>query len=323
MVAGATISTELSDAEWWDALRGIGNEHGGFSNLGRHHAAVFVEQSHKVLFVGFETAFGIRSGSETGLPIAFDISERRNWSHLTILTKSQNWFRDENLFRFFDRLVDHAFFDQFDRVVFYGAGMCGYAAAAFSVASPGASVLLVSPQASLDRKVAGWDTRFPSARRIDFGSRYANAPRLLDAAETALLVFDPDEVEDAMHASLFNGDNVIHQRYRRGGAGAIEADLRNMSLISKLTDTASRDRLTPGEAARILRARRSHVPYLRALLSRVLAEDRPALTAQLCRAVLAEQPLPRFRQHLERAEAQLGLRPADPDTAAAARRDEA
>ncbi len=323
MVSGATISAKLSDAAWWDALRDIGNEHGNFSSLGRNHAAVFVEKSHKVLFVGFETVFGIRSASESGLPIAFDISERRSWSHLTIVTKSQNWFRDENLYEFFDRLVDYGFFDQFDRVVFYGAGMCGYAAAAYSVAAPGSSVLLVSPQATLDRNVTSWDSRFPSARRIDFGGRYADAPRLLDAADVALLIFDPDEIEDAMHASLFNGANVIHQRYRRGGAGPIEADLRNMSLISSLTGAATRGRLTSSEAARILRARKTHVPYLRALLSRVLAEDRTALTAQLCRAVLAEQPLPRFQQHLERAEAQLGLRPADPDTAAAARRDEA
>ncbi len=323
MVAGATISSDVSNAEWKAALSALANTQGSYSALGRNHAAVFVEKSHKVLFVGFETVFGIRSGSETGLPIAFDISERRSWSHLTILAETQNWFRDENLFRFFDRLIDHGFFDGFDRVVFYGAGMCGYAAAAFSVAAPGASVLLVSPQATLDRRVAGWDDRFPSARRIDFGGRYANAPRLLDAADRALVVFDPDEVEDAMHASLFNGDNVIHQRYRRGGAGAIEADLKTMSLISTLTGAAARDRLTSSDVARVLRARRTHVPYLRALLSRVLAEDRPALTAQLCRAVLAEQTLPRFRQHLERAEAQLGLRPADPDTAAAARRDEA
>ncbi len=319
MVAGATISADLSNAAWWDALRKIGNEAGNFSDLGRHHAAVFVEKSHKVLFVGFETVFGIRSGSETGLPLAFDISERRSWSHLTILAKSQNWFRNESLFSFFDRLIDYGFFDKFDRVVFYGAGMCGYAAAAFSVAAPGGSVFLISPQATLDRSVAGWDNRFPSARRIDFTGRYAEAPRLLDAAETALVIYDPDEIEDAMHASLFTGSNVIHQRYRRGGAGAIEADLRGMSLISSLTSAASRNGLTPGEVARILRARRSHVPYLRALLSRVLAEDRPALTAQLCRAVLAEQPLPRFRQHLERAEAQLGLTPRAPDN----RRDEA
>ncbi len=186
--------------------------------------------------------------------------------------------------------------------------MCGYAAAVFSVAAPGSTVLLISPQATLERRRSAWDDRFPSARRLDFTSRYAYAPDMLDAAEVAYLIHDPGEIEDAMHASLFTGSNVNQVRFRRGGAGAIESDLKAMSLVSQIFEAAVRDELTTAELAKLLRARKRHVPYLRALLSRVLAEDRPALTARLCRAVLAEQPLPRFRHHLEQAEMQLGLR---------------
>ena len=308
MVAGATISADLSEAEWLDALRRIGNARGSYSDLGRDHGAVFVEKSNDVLFVAFETMFGIRSGSEHGLPLAFDICERRNWSHLTILAKRQSWFRDTSVFGFFDRLVDYGFFDQFDQVIFYGAGMCGYAAGAFSVTAPGATAILVAPQATLERQLTGWDNRFPSARRMSFADRYADASHLIAGAETALVLHDPDEPEDAMHASLFRGDNVIHHRYRRGGAGAIESDLRSLSLISKLAEAAATNGLSAASAAAIMRARRRHVPYLRALLSRVLSEERPQLTVWLCRAVLADQPLPRFRHHLERAEIQLGLR---------------
>ncbi len=310
MVAGATISADLSDAEWLSELRRIGDAHGSFSDLGRDHGAVFIEKGQKVLFVAFETIFGIRSGSETGTPMAFDICERRGWSHLTILAKRQTWFRDRSLFGFFDRLIDHGFFDNFDRVVFYGAGMCGYAAGVFSVAAPGALALLVAPQATLKREVTEWDDRFPSARRIDFDARYANAAHLVDAAEAALILYDPEEKEDAMHASLFRSANIIRQPYRRGGAGAIESDLRAMSLVSKLADAAVKGALTPSNAARIMRARRRHVPYLRALLSRVLSEERPQLTVWLCRSVLAQHPLPRFKHHLERAETQLGIRTA-------------
>ena len=179
-------------------------------------------------------------------------------------------------------------------------------------AAPGASVILVSPQATLDRKLTGWDDRFPSARRIDFSERYAYAPDLLEAAERAVLLFDPDETEDAVHASLFRSDNVTHFPYRRGGAGAIESDLRNLALIPKLAEAAAAGTLNPSLVARLMRARRTHAPYLRALLSRVLAEDRPELTVQLCRAVLRREPSPRFRHHLERAEIQLGIRPAPP-----------
>lgn len=308
MVAGATISPDLSDAAWFEALRDAVGRDGSVSDLGPFHSTVFVEGSRAVLFVAFETVMGIRSGSEAGMPLAFDVCERGGWSHLTLIAKRQDWYRDKKVIRFFDQLADAGFFDNFDRVVFYGAGMCGYAAAAFSVAAPGATVLLAAPQATLDRDLTDWDTRFPSSRRLSFGPRYAYAPEMLDAAEAAFVLYDPDETEDAMHASLFRAPNVSRIRYRRGSAGAIDADLRATSVISKATALAAGETLTKAGLARLLRARRRHVPYLRSLLARVMAEDRPELTVRLCRAVLADQPLPRFRQQLELAEKRLGRR---------------
>ena len=305
MGAGATISTDLSDKEWLDALRDFGEREGYFTNLSKNHAAVFIEASHDVLFVSFETLFGIRSVSDTGMPLAFDICESRGWSHLSIIAEVQDWYRDPAIWAYMDRLVDYGFFDDFDRVIFYGAGMCGYAAAAYSVAAPGSTVLALAPQATLARDRTAWDERFPITRRLDFRSRYGYAPDMLEAAEAAYVVYDPDETEDAMHASLFTGTNVHRFPYRRGRAGAIESDLRAMSLISQIADAAAADTLSPARFAKMMQARKKHVPYLRALLARVLAEDRPRLTRQLCRAVLAEQPIPRFKHHLEAAERRL------------------
>ena len=315
MVAGAAISGDLSDKAWLGELRNLGEDNGYFSDLGDGHAAVMIEQSHDVLFVAFESVFGARATSETGMPVAFDVCERRGWSHLTILTQKQDWFRSESVWSHIDELDDLGFFEDFDRVIFYGAGMCAYAAAVYSVAAPGASVILVSPQATLDRQRTHWDERFPSTRRIDFTSRYGFAPDMIEAAGLACVIFDPEESEDAMHASLFQGDNVIHFPYRRGGAGSIEADLRAMSLISAISESAANGSLTASRLARHMRQRRRHVPYLRALLSRVLIEDRPALTAALCRSVLKHQPIPRFQQQLEKAEERLGKATA-PDQSA-------
>ena len=94
-------------------------------------------------------------------------------------------------------------------------------------------------------------------------------------------------------------------RYRRGRSQAIDADLRAMGAVSLVAEAAANGGLTPARFARALRARRRHVPYLRALLARVLAEDRPYMTALLCRAVLATTPVPRFHHFLEEAEARL------------------
>ncbi len=305
MGAGATISTDLSDKDWLKALRVIAEGEGYYTELTRDHAAVFIEDSHDVLFVAFETLFGIRSVSDTGMPLAFDICASRGWSHLSLIAQGQDWFRDKAIWAYIDRLVDYGFFDDFDRVIFYGAGMCGYAAAAYSVAAPGATVLALAPQATLETRRAAWDGRFPSSRRLDFTSRYGYAPDMVEAAENAIIVYDPDEAEDAMHASLFRGPNVMRFPYRRGRSGAIEADMRAMALVSRIADAAVEGKLTPGRFAKLMQARKRHVPYLRALLARVLAEDRPALTRQLCRAVLAEQSIPRFKHHLEAAERRL------------------
>lgn len=306
MVAGAAISGDLSDVAWLDELRKIGEAKGYFSSLDDKHAALLVEQSHDVLFVAFETVLGIRATSETGLPVAFDVCESRGWSHLTLLTEQQDWFRAESVWGHIDALDDLGFFDDFDQVIFYGAGMCAYAAAAYSVVAPGASVILVSPQATLDRERTHWDGRFPTTRRMDFTSRYGYAPDMIEAAKLACVIYDPEESEDAMHASLFQGEQVIHFPYRRGGAGSIDSDLRAMSLISAIAESAANGALTPARLARHMRQRKRHMPYLRALLSRVLVEDRPTLTVQLCRSVLSQQPIPRFQQQLEKAEARLG-----------------
>ena len=313
MVAGAALSDDLTDTQWLVQLEDIGEEEGYFSPLGDNHAAVFVDRSQDVLFVSFETLPAVRSVSETGMPLGFDVCESRGWSHLTILAMKDTWYRSHFVYGYFDRLVDEGFFEDFDKVIFYGAGMCGYAAAAFSVVAPGATVIAVSPQATLSRALTEWDGRFEGTRRMDFTSRYGFAPDMLEAADAAYLIYDPDEVEDAMHAALFRGPNIFKHRYRRGRSGAIDGDLRTMGLISRICDEAAAGSLSPVALARKMRARRKHMPYLRALLARVIAEDRPFLTALLCRAVLADRPIPRFRHHLEAAEARLAARQADTD----------
>jgi len=305
MVAGAALSDDLTDTQWLVQLEDIGEEEGYFSPLGDNHAAVFVDRSQDVLFVSFETLAGARAVSETGMPLGFDVCESRGWSHLTLLAMKETWYRSHFVYGYFDRLVDEGFFEDFDKVIFYGAGMCGYAAAAFSVVAPGATVIAISPQATLARELTEWDTRFEGTRRMDFSSRYGFAPDMLEAADAAYIIYDPDEVEDAMHAALFRGPNIFKHRYRRGRSGAIDSDMRTMSLVSRLCEVAVNCYLTPVQVARKMRSRRRHMPYLRALLARVIAEDRPYLTALLCRAVLADRPIPRFRHHLEAAEARL------------------
>ncbi|MBT8457340.1 MAG: phosphoadenosine phosphosulfate reductase [Rhodobacteraceae bacterium] len=299
-----TLSDELKDEEWLSEIEVIGDDRGYYEPVGKAHDALFLDDSLEVLLVSFDTVASARSGSAEGLPHAMVEANRHGWSHLSILAHGPSWFRDPNVYGYFDRLVDDAFFEDFDHVVFYGAGMCGYAAAAFSVAAPGATVIAVAPQATLDPAIAPWDDRFIGMRRTDFSSRYGYAPDMIDAADRAFIVYDPTMELDAMHASLFRGPQVHHIRYRHGGVH-LGADLQAMGAMRPIFERAVTGTLKPVDFYRALRLRHDYLPYLRNVLNRVHIEDRNWLTALLCRSVLTRANAPRFRHHLELSEHKL------------------
>lgn len=291
----------LSRSEWLGALRRIGEEYGYAEPMGKSHAAIFVEEGD-TLVVGFETMSGIEALSETKTPIGFDMVNANGWSSLSLLSHGDTWFRDDRVYAFFDQLQDDGFFDEFETVLFYGAGPCGYAAGAYSVTAPGARVLMLQPQATLDPRVTEWDDRFVEERRRDFTSRYGFAPEMIDAAEKAWIIYDPRERLDAMHSALFAKPNV--RRYRAPFmGGALQADFRALDLLPGLLTAAGEDRLTPELFASMLRVRRDHPPYLRRLLHRIDSEGRTELARVLCQNVVGRMHAPRFRRRLAQIEA--------------------
>ncbi|MBS0122882.1 phosphoadenosine phosphosulfate reductase [Thetidibacter halocola] len=293
--------SRLSRADWLAALKRIGEQNGFTEPLGRAHAAVFVERGDTLL-VSFESTPGIEALSETRTPLGFEMVRQHNWSSLSVLCHSDTWFRDPRVYEFFDHLLDDGFFDEFDCVLFYGAGPCGYAAGAYSVASPGARVLLLQPQATLDPRLTEWDDRFADQRRRDFTSRYGFAPEMLDAALRAHVVYDPREPLDAMHAALFHRPGVTRFRAPFMG-GALQAEFMALDLLPAMLKAVAEDRLDRQGFATILRARRDHPPYLRRLLAQLDADGRTHLATMLCRNVVSRMHAPRFRRRLAQLEA--------------------
>ena len=84
--------------------------------------------------------------------------------------------------------------------------------------------------------------------------------------------------------------------------GSLQADLLEMEILQPLMSLAAQDALTPTRFARLARARRDHMPYLRRLLARVEAEDRPDLVRLLCANVTRRHDAPRFERRLEMLE---------------------
>ncbi|WP_372891327.1 phosphoadenosine phosphosulfate reductase [Rhodosalinus sp.] len=296
--------TGLERAEWLDRMAEITVENGHFAVLGRRHIASYIDHGGTLL-VTFETVEGTRALSEREEPLGWQMVRDHGWSHLCLMAQGDTWFRDRDVYDYVDRLIDEAFFEDFERVVFYGAGPCGYAAAAYSVAAPGASVIAVQPQATLDPEFAEWDDRFVEMRRTDFTERYGYAPAMVDAAIEMFLIYDPHEQLDAMHAALFQGDNVERLRLRNMG-GAIQGDLIGMGLIAPLLAAAGDGVLDRELFYELMRARRDHVPYLRRLLARAEERGRLRLAWRVCRNVAARLSAPRFARRMERLDAMLG-----------------
>ncbi len=293
---GAADGWPSDPAAWRTALIDHGFDTGNAEALGRDHFAVFVDEGTSLL-VTFEEGGAIRSTLPGREPEGMALARARGWSWLGIIAEGPTWWRDPGVWRYIDRLVDDAFFEDFDRVLFLGAGMGGYAAAAYSAAAPGAAVLLAAPQATLAPLLAGWDRRFPAARRRDFSSRYAFAPDMTEGAGTVHLVFDPAEREDAMHAALFHRPWCTLLPARRIGPAPWSA-LRAMGLTAELTQAAMEGRLDPVAFARAWRTRRNYGPYLRRTLALAEAAGRPRLAAGVCRSVTARLKAPFFRRKL-------------------------
>lgn len=309
-----TVLTEaapLNREGWLSLLASIGDQSGSFEALGDRHWALFNEDS-TTLLVSFDSLETICAGKAGQLPFTHDLATQNGWSHLAILAEGETWFRDADVFAYFDRLVDDCFFDAYDHVVFYGAGMGAYAACAFSVTSPGATVLALQARATLDPAKAGWDSRDRKLRRLNFTKRYGYAPDMTEGAAEVFLLFDPNDKEDAMHAALFSGRHVKQIRLPLAGP-SLTGSLTTMKILPKMLRIAMGGKLTPAALFGLWRARRDDAKYLHRILATVQDTGHPQREAMICRSVLKRLRAPAFRRHLQRLRHSGALTAETPD----------
>lgn len=271
------LATARTDAEWLARLDELGDDLGCFTPLGAHHAAFFAD-GDDTLIVSFETIAQCRATGPDHKPLGLAVAQANGWSHLGLIARAPRWYRDAQVLDFFDAQIDEAFFESFKRVLFYGAGMAGYAACAFSLSAPGATVLAIAPQATLDPEIAPWESRFTWARRLDFRARFGFAPDMLEGSRNAFILYDPTQTADAMQATLFRRPFVHMLRTPRLYGPTPEA-LARMDLLTPLLELAGTGRLTGQKVAALLRKRHSDPVHLRALTRQIACSERPRLTA--------------------------------------------
>lgn len=297
----STLTTEEDTAPrtaWLRRLEDLAEDSGYFEPLGRRHWAWFADEG-PTLLVSFQTLQSLEERAPGDLPEAQRLAQARGWSQLCLLADGETWFRDRRVWGYFDRLIDEGFFEDFDRVVFHGAGMGGYAACAFSVAAPGASVLAIRPLATLAPGLAGWDRRHLPARRLDFTSRFGFAPDMVEGAGPVALIHDPAVAEDAMHCALFRRRHVVPLACRHLGPQP-ELALAEMGLLGPLLTAAAEGRLTPALWAGLWRGRRDNLGWMRNLGARLAAGPSRGREIAFLRVAAERFPqAPRFRRRLE------------------------
>ncbi len=281
--------------EWQRAMLAIAENDGDFLPLGDAHYAFFAEE-RPVLLVTFEDAGAVRD-RPGNLPEHYALAKDRGWSMLTILAEGETWWRDPAVFRYFDRLADDGFLEDFDRVIFYGAGAAGYAAAAYSITAPGAELVLVAPRATLDPALAGWDSRHRVARRINFRSRYGYAPDMTESASRVWLIHDPLHRPDAMHAALFQRPWVTPLHARHTGEGT-EDTLIEMRVLDRIIEAAMDGKFSAEFFSWLWRGRRSNGNYLRSILAAARLAGHPEREIMICRSVTSRLNASRFARRL-------------------------
>lgn len=271
--------------------------------LNPRHYVRMARRGPKLLVV-FEAAPPSASDLSGHTPTLEALAGEMGWSSLTMISQGHTWFRDPEVIAFFDALVDGTLLDSFDDVLLYGAGSAGHAALSFAICAPASRVLALAPQASYNPEVLAWDNRHPEADRVDFGERYPPSREYLEALDEIYAAYDPEVVEDQRHMALLDAATVLPLVCRRLGTN-LEQIFQEFGILDDVVSDAMEGLLDEVSFYQTLRARRENAAYLRSLVSKLIAADRPYLEALVVRNVAERLGRNRYARRLHQLEAKL------------------
>jgi hypothetical protein len=285
-----------TDPVWAAMARALAGP-SGFFREGPGHSFLYIPRG-RTLVVTFDNLDLVMVKREDRRAWGHAFVEKQGWSMLGVMAEGWTWYRDPWVLAEFDRLRNEGFFAGFERVVFYGASMGGYAACAFVPACPGADVVAIAPQSTLDRRLVPWETRYRAAWDRDFSGRYGDAAMVSAAAGRVTILYDPYEPLDAAHVARFQGPNVVRLRAPLFGH-RLGTSLHQMGVLNAIILGALDGTLTPAAFYGALRARRDFPRYHRELFERA-ALRHPALARRLGEWVLARGDNRAIREGLRR-----------------------
>ncbi|RUS59990.1 hypothetical protein EGN72_11940 [Pseudorhodobacter sp. E13] len=270
----------------------------GFYRESDEHGMMFIKRSD-TLVVTFDNLDIAMEKREDKRPWGFAFIEKQGWSMLGVTAAGWTWFRDPWVYAQFDALKKKGFFKTFKRVVFYGASMGGYGACAFAAACPGADVVAISPQSTLDKSLVPFETRYKTAWDRDFSGPYGDAAKVSAKAGRVTLIYDPYEPLDAGHVDRFAAKNVVKLRAPLLGH-RLGSSLQQMGILSPIVLAALNGSLTEAEFYQKLRARKTFNRYQKELFKRAMDKGHPELARRMGRWVLTRGDNRHIRKAMEK-----------------------
>ncbi len=297
---------------WFEDLR-PGSETPGFLEKGQRHSLIFVKRPSTRLLVTFDNLSNVNDADPLREPWAYKFARESGLSHLGVMAHVSDWYRDAGLIERFERLVRDGFFDGYDRVVFAGVSMGGYAAIAFGSLVKDAHVIAINPQTTLDEALVPWETRYENGRRQDWTLPLGDAAALTGGLGRLNVFYDPYHALDQKHIDRLQGENIqVFKCWHSSHKTAVF--LRKIEALKPVMTHCIFDELTAPVFYRLYRGRRD-LPWYRGAVS--------AYFAQSGREEMAERFTDAFRSRLRKkakaeareksAKAEKTGRPAQPE----------
>lgn len=225
-----------------------------------NHAASFVDRGKGQLVVSFDNLSDAGYPHPDIAPWAEKFVRSNGWSHLGIYARGPSWYRDADLIDHLETLKAAGFFARFDRVALIGTSMGGFAALTFSALSPGATVVALSPQTTLDTAIVPWETRFLKGVRQDWTLPYSDAATQIDSIGKAYVIYDPFMKLDKDHVLRLPQDRIVHLRgFGFGHKSAVV--LRRIDYLKTLMHGAITGTLDPADFYKATRTRKDLYIY--------------------------------------------------------------
>lgn len=257
-----------------------GGEARGFYRRLKHHALLMIERDSPTLVVTFDNLSSVNDRSFGRLPWGYKLLADLGHAHLGVMAMRKDWYREASLIAALEALATEGLFARFDRVVMAGTSMGGFGAMAFASLSPGASVLAMSPQSTLNEALVPWETRFELGRKRNWRLPYSDCVYEIEEATQVTLISDPYHALDQAHIDRLQGDNITRLKSWYTGHYS-PVFMQRAEILKPLVVHAIEGTLTEDIYYKLYRARRRLPWYARSLTEQLQDRGRTDLAARV------------------------------------------